>query len=454
MFSFLKQLWRAPSSSSSTESATPANSDGGRANKIQRVGIRGDSKLLDITNNLTGNKLSKAESVLVELQGFQHAELTTGTHISSEDFELHGRTWLLRIYPGGENVSCKDYMSVFLYIRSPLADFERVCARYACCIPSFAHPRMPAIKHTFRSNDKENNRGWMKFGIVKRDKIIRNALNNDGKLSIKLTMQVDESQNFDSWAPRQTLSHDMLTLFESQKFTDVIFNVQGQQLRAHRAILLARNPSFAALLDGDLENEEGEVMIQNEDPDAFRLMLQFIYADDDKIIAVTSEPKQLLCVANKYGCWRLKLLLENVLVKKHLDLETAVDLLLFADGQCCSILKEACLNLIALNLSKMMETKDWFKVEESSTLLSEIIRTDKCKYSDSKNDVYTRLAIAELYRKLEQLGELDGDGTRSMLLKRLREATEKESVFEGGGSEEEEEADAESEDGSAASESQ
>jgi len=74
------------------------------------------------------------------------------------------------------------------------------------------------------------------------------------------------------------LSEDLSGLFESQKFSDVILSVNGREFFAHKAILAARSPVFAAMFEHEMEEKkQNRVEITDMDHDVLREMLRFIY---------------------------------------------------------------------------------------------------------------------------------------------------------------------------------
>lgn len=52
--------------------------------------------------------------------------------------------------------------------------------------------------------------------------------------------------------PEGQLSTDLGQLFEDGKNSDVVLNVQGQEIRAHKAILSARSVVFASMFEHEM----------------------------------------------------------------------------------------------------------------------------------------------------------------------------------------------------------
>lgn len=103
--------------------------------------------------------------------------------------------------------------------------------------------------------------------------------------------------------PECRLSEDLSHLFESQKFSDVILvggvGVNGgKEFYAHKAILAARSPVFAAMFEHEMEEKKNnKVDITDMDHDVLREMLRFIYTG--KAPFIEKMDAELLAAADK-----------------------------------------------------------------------------------------------------------------------------------------------------------
>ena len=81
--------------------------------------------------------------------------------------------------------------------------------------------------------------------------------------------------------------------------TDVEFLVGEEALGAHRSLLCARSPVFAAMFaSGMKEAENGHVRIEDVDPPSFERFLKFLYTGlMDESLAMD---EKLFAVADKY----------------------------------------------------------------------------------------------------------------------------------------------------------
>jgi len=98
--------------------------------------------------------------------------------------------------------------------------------------------------------------------------------------------------------PECRLSDDLGRLFENQKFSDVILSVNGREFYAHKAILAARSPVFAAMFEHEMEEKkQNRVEITDMDHEVLGEMLKFIYTG--KAINLDKMADDLLAAADK-----------------------------------------------------------------------------------------------------------------------------------------------------------
>ena len=103
--------------------------------------------------------------------------------------------------------------------------------------------------------------------------------------------------------PECRLSDDMGQLFESQRFSDVTLSVGGREFQAHKALLAARSPVFAAMFEHEMEERKhNRVDITDVDHEVLREMLRFIYTGKTNNLEKMAD--DLLAAADKVGGWR------------------------------------------------------------------------------------------------------------------------------------------------------
>ena len=100
--------------------------------------------------------------------------------------------------------------------------------------------------------------------------------------------------------PDCRLADDLGSLFDSAKFSDVILSVAGAEFNAHKSILAARSPVFAAMFEHEMEEKkQNRVEIIDMDKEVLSEMLKFIYTGRSTNLEKMAD--DLLAAADKVG---------------------------------------------------------------------------------------------------------------------------------------------------------
>ena len=155
---------------------------------------------------------------------------------------------------------------------------------------------------------------------------------------------------------RLQLVHDLASLLDD-KSADFIFKVENEKIPAHRAILKARSPVFAAMFQHDMkENRTNETEINDVTHAAFKALLRFIYTGHCQ---VENFAQELLIAANKYDIRDLKQICAEELCRK-LTAGNVVRLLILSDLHKVNVLKEGAIRFINKNAPAVMKTTSWY----------------------------------------------------------------------------------------------
>jgi speckle-type POZ protein len=243
-----------------------------------------------------------------------------------------------------------------------------------------------------------------------------------------LTIEVDIAVFVDklpAFRPKNTLELDMMKILESaEESGDVTFQIGPEEFSAHRHILAARAPELAAVAEDC--SPETPIPIQGVTPFAFRSLLRFVYGNFvPDLEELQNEARELLDVANRFGCKGLKLLAEAELVDSGITVDTAADLILIGDAKNCALLKEAAVEFFAKNSKSVKASSGWTKIRESVALMDELIEVlivnkKPSGPADADEKEYKRLCVSTLRLKLDEMG-LDVDGSKDMLISRLEQ---------------------------------
>lgn len=140
----------------------------------------------------------------------------------------------------------------------------------------------------------------------------------------------------------------METLLENRLFADVVFDVAGEEVHAHRAILSARCETFRAMFTNGMAESEasaGPIPVSDCASRTFRALLHYLYTDTISAKDIT-ELMELLELADRYLLEGLRSECDARLARGPLDQEMVVDLLSFADRHNAVDLKKACVKAI------------------------------------------------------------------------------------------------------------
>ena len=165
-----------------------------------------------------------------------------------------------------------------------------------------------------------------------------------------------------------SLSQNLEKLFNNRTGTDVSFIIDGKEIKAHKWMLSARSPVFAAMVESGMkESVENRVEINDIAPDIFEALLRFIYTDRVDLAQV--DVQDLLVEANKYMIPLLKLECQKTL-SERLTPGNCAEMLALADLHNCVHLKRSALHFIVRNRDGVMQTDGWKNLKESRSDLA------------------------------------------------------------------------------------
>lgn len=163
-----------------------------------------------------------------------------------------------------------------------------------------------------------------------------------------------------------TVSKKFEDIFTTEELCDVILYVKEKEFKAHRVILAARSPVFAAMFKHDTsEKRTGVVNIPDCDPDSFRWFLQFLYSGTFKTEISVHCSVHLYKIADKYSVQKLRTFcIEHM--RRNLKLENFFDVIVFAEEYDNKKLQDAAQEFFNKNLRKIFETPEWKNLLENN----------------------------------------------------------------------------------------
>ncbi|EMS58943.1 BTB/POZ and MATH domain-containing protein 2 [Triticum urartu] len=293
--------------------------------------------------------------------------LGVGNCIQSANFTVGGHEWCIRLYPDGYNEANKDYVSVFLELKTKnievRAMYNLMLVNQAIQPPvlpsNFANfsDRPPVVFDT--RNDKLEAWGFVAFKkkceIEGSSYILDDSITvacNLTIITLKDAKEVDAGLIGDNQVPPSELVANLSKLLGCTKGADVCFKVQNEVFHAHEIILAMRSPVFWAEFYGPMRFKHGNVKnIEDMQPGVFIGLLHFIYTDslppmkDLNAGGYEEMLRHLLVAADKYAMKRMKSICEGKLCQRF-DQETVATTLALAVHYNCSMLKDACIKFI------------------------------------------------------------------------------------------------------------
>lgn len=245
----------------------------------------------------------------------------------------------------------KDYLSLYLLLVS--CNKSEVRAKFKFSILNAKREETKAMESQ-RAYRFVQGKDWGFKKFIRRDFLLdeANGLLPDDKLTIFCEVSVvadsvnisGQSNAVQFKVPECRLSDDLGLLFESQRFSDVTLAVAGKEYQAHKAVLAARSPVFAAMFEHEMEERKhNRVEITDVDADVLKEMLRFIYTGKSNNLEKMAD--DLLAAADKYALERLKVMCEEALCS-GLSVENAAEVLILADLHSADQLKAQAIDFI------------------------------------------------------------------------------------------------------------
>jgi speckle-type POZ protein len=270
----------------------------------------------------------------------------------------------LRVNPKGLDEESKDYLSLYLLLVS--CNKTEVRAKFKFSILNAKREETKAMESQ-RAYRFVQGKDWGFKKFIRRDFLLdeTNGLLPDDKLTLYCEVSVvadsvniaGQNNTTQFKVPDCKLSEDLSSLFETQKFSDVILSVDGHDFHAHKAILAARSPVFAAMFEHEMEEKkQNRVEIKDMDREVLNEILRFIYSE--KAPQLEKMADDLLAAADRYDLERLKVMCEEALCS-NLSVDTAAEVLILADMHSAQQLKAHAIDFINTHATDVMESQGW-----------------------------------------------------------------------------------------------
>jgi speckle-type POZ protein len=292
------------------------------------------------------------------------------------------------------------------------------CGRNSRVLVAAGHP-IPCRKFVKKSILEDPARGLLLNDTIIIRYQIELVVSTGGALARQIT---NERPSKSVVVPPPNLGAHMLRLFEDRLHTDVVFEVESNQLAAHKIILSARSPVFKALLTGpmlegasfissssllskrapipmdlplahlihiatrsrrSITGQQDMVVIKDIKAPVFKILLHFAYADDlpEEIQGTKLDvplAQHLLAAADRFQLLRLRCICEARLCDS-VSVETAATTLALAEQNNAKELKRVCLDFVSKHLAAVMNTEAYdFMVKSCPSLQAELLGVIAC----------------------------------------------------------------------------
>ncbi|XP_020586053.1 BTB/POZ and MATH domain-containing protein 4-like isoform X1 [Phalaenopsis equestris] len=354
------------------------------------------------------------------IQGYSLAKgMGIGKHIASDTFTVGGYQWAVYFYPDGKNPEDNStYVSVFIALASEGTDVRALFE--LTLVDQSGKGKHKVHSHFDRSLEsgpytlKYRGSMWGYKRFFRRAALETSDYLKDDCLKINCTVGVvvsvmDCPRLHSIQVPESDMGLHFGLLLEKQESSDVIFDVAGEKIHAHKLVLAARSPIFRSMFFDGPDEALSEIVITDLEPKVFKAMLHFIYKDtldEDDVPVGSGSPgisvsdtlaAKLLAAADKYGLARLRLMCESYLCK-DISVNSVAGTLALADRFHAMELKAACLRFAAENLSAVMRSSGFEYLKENCpSLQSELLKIiagceEECSSGGKSRSVWAQLS--------------------------------------------------------------
>lgn len=208
------------------------------------------------------------------------------------------------------------YLGIFLVLESDMPKSKSIKAhyKYELCNDSWDefHCGVCSSRDFFLYEFGCDNRCFPKQDTV----IDRLRDTQTERLLVHITLFY-EDEKYRLYDPLALDFHNLLQ--DNEQTADIIFDVDGERVFAHKLILGARSPYFKAMFQNFCESAEKTIKVSNVRPAIFRAIIHYCYTntiDFDGLGDKTSEICEILFAADYYDCQNACSMTEEVLIAR------------------------------------------------------------------------------------------------------------------------------------------
>ncbi|TVT99190.1 hypothetical protein EJB05_55459, partial [Eragrostis curvula] len=353
-----------------------------------------------------GGKPSRSASAVVattksgyhifRIDGYTRTKgIPTGECLKSLPFTVGGHNWQIGYYPNGKSSASADYISLSLYLDESVTVPVKVQQRVGLVdklegqAPSLAMEEV----YTFGSHVGFGNPQFMKRGDLEKSKYLTgDSFSIRCDIAVLGEFHVVETADAATppviSVPPSDLHRHFGELLQTEKGADVVFEVGGEKVAAHRCVLAARSAVFSAELFGTMKESDitgaGVIRIDDMEAQVFKTLLYFVYTDS--LPKINKDDRQadamfqhLLVAADRYNVERLKFICQENLCR-YINVGTVATILTLAEQHNCHGLKNACFSFLSspANLREVMASDGFDHMRRSCPSVMKELVTMLC----------------------------------------------------------------------------
>merc|ERR1719187_829340 len=323
----------------------------------------------------------------IENFGRKMERYKNGECLTSDTFkvEVEGveTAWKLETFPNGKQKVGEDTagaVSIFLYP----ANCQALNRPFSFAIGFVNEEQSRVMKgkgdHCFRDN--QNGWGWLKL-VTHQTLRGQDKLLPEEKLNILCVMKFKGQEETTSGTHKlnkvvkidddddEEIGDDLLDMYNTGDFADVVLVCDQQEFPAHKAILGARSDYFRAAFRHDMkEKQTGKIEIVDVDKETIEDMLIYIYSG--RVENLDEKADKLLPAAEKYLIKSLKKKCEQNLCHS-LTISNCLDYLVDADRYNAMHLKPLIIKFVVDNCREVVTVEGWKeKLLKFPTIFAEV----------------------------------------------------------------------------------
>lgn len=323
-------------------------------------------KIIKNKPELYESKMKLKESFLCVFENFllHRSKYKLGQSLDSSELisgEKSEYKWIVRIYPNGYSLHMN---CVVIKLSCLNEEFKNRMHNVTYNISILNKMNMKVRQFSIESFNRDTYRHDLESMKISKQAIQPLLINENLKVLIEIKTIINHLPT--AVYPE---SNDLLKFLENEKFTDVILEFNGTELKTHKILLSLKSSVFCAMFENETmkETQENRVVIDDIDAEVGRQMLEFIYTDREpsKLNELTTE---LLIVSDKYGIDELKKMCEKKLIK-NINRDNSVSVLIFSNMYNGELLKKCAIDFIGVN-AELLKSVEFKNLERNDTELA------------------------------------------------------------------------------------